>query len=307
MPASLLSDNEIISELKAGRLVVTGVDHDQLDLSKRNCPVQPSSLDLHIGRIFVPPKEPNNSSETNLDPQTGFRLPAGHSVIIETAEEISLAPSLSAFGFPPASLSRSGLLMTNPGHVDPGWSGRLTFTMINMGRDTASLRAGDPLVTLLIFSFDHPVTKGYNDREKEAGVKSSSLHDVLNDLSPDFGNFTSRAEILARQEVKNQRLSLELRKIYIPVIITLATTIAAFFIGKSTNVFSIATEGFVKAEVSDASGPLGSKIEAVGAELETRIRDLEASVNRLQAAGDVLTLDERFDAIEQQLDGIRGQ
>jgi len=195
--------------------------------------------------------------------------------------------------------------MTNPGHIDPGWSGKLTFTMINMGRDTVSLRVGAPLVTLLIFRFDHPVTKPYNEREKDPGSKSNSLGDVLNELSPDFANFTARAESLAREEVKSQRLSLELRKIYIPVAVTLATTIAAFFIGKSTNVFSIATEGFVETKIAGASSPLDTKIEGIKSNLDERLKLLEASVTRLEAAGDLLTVDERFDQIEEQIRKIQ--
>lgn len=307
MGAKLLSDREIVSELENGSLIVSGLDHAQLDLSKRSCSVQPSSLDLHIGKIFVPPKEPVDHTKTELEPQTGYQLPAGHSVIIETREEISLKANLAGFGFPPASLSRSGLLMTNPGHVDPGWSGRLSFTMINMGRDTVSLRAGDALVTLLIFRFDDPVAKAYNERENDTDAKSSSLSEVLNELSPDFANFTSRAENLARAEVKNQRLSLELRKIYIPVVVTLATTIAAFFIGNITNVFSIATEGFVEGEVANVRSPLDAKIEELQSDLDQRVEALETSVNRLRAAGDALTLDERFDAIEDQIRGLQGQ
>lgn len=61
---------------------------------------------------------------------------------------------LAGIGFPPTSVSAKGVLMTNPGHVDPGFIGHLQFTLINMGKDRFTLAQADRIVTLLLFELD---------------------------------------------------------------------------------------------------------------------------------------------------------
>ena len=310
MAGSLLADHEILSAIRAGSLRVSGVDPRKIDLSQSSCPIQPSSLDLHIGDIFIPPAVRVDLSKTDNNypkAETGYRLPPGHSVIVQTREEIALNDTISAFGFPPASLARSGLLMTNPGHVDPGYSGRLSFTLINMGRSSCSLTLGAPIVTLLVFQLEQAAQVPYNSRTKSTRASGSPLGGVLNDLSPDFANFVERTQELAKDEVTRQRLSLELRKIYIPVIITLLTTLGAFFLGKSTNVFSLATEQHVAEQIEESSEPISRRLTEAEASILSRLESLENSVTRLTASSDALDLDERFDAIERALLELEGR
>jgi deoxycytidine triphosphate deaminase len=304
MVGYLLADHEIMSAIHAESLTISGLDAKSIDLSKSDCAIQPSSLDLHIGDIYVPPLKPvdlSQSSSKYPKAETGYRLPPGHSVVVQTREEITLDGTISAFGFPPASLARSGLLMTNPGHVDPGYSGKLSFTLINMGRTESSLTFGAPIVTLLVFKLEKPSQVPYNKRSARCNSLGSPLGTVLNDLSPDFANFVERTQRLAKDEVERQRLSLELRKIYIPVIFTLATTLGAYFIGKSTNIFSLATEQYVEEKIGEETTPINKRLSDAEVTTAGRLEVLEATITRLIASSDALDLDERFDAIERAL------
>lgn len=293
----MLSDQEILQIINSGDLNIHPFDPSSINLTQPDSPIQPSSLDLHIGHIYIPPKKVVEMGKFSTDyPEgdTGYRLPAGHSVIVETEEVITLGNRISAFGFPPASMARGAILMTNPGHIDPGFSGKLTFSMINMGRQEACLKKGDIVVTLLLFRFNEGVHCGYSDRYKTRQSGSSKLlGNTLNALAPDFANLTERAERLAESQVEKQRLSLEVRKIYIPVILTLLTGIGAFLFGKTTDIFSVATENFVTEAIQQESEPLSS-----------RLSDLEQKLLRIEATADALALDERLDEMQERMDAL---
>ena len=296
MAGYMLRDVEILQAIEDEKLKISPFDLARTDLTKRSSPVQPSSLDLQIGKVFIPPKEPADLSKVPRSSplgDNGYRLPAGHSVIVETRETITLSAEIAAFGFPPASLARSAILMTNPGHIDPGYSGKLSFTLINMGRDEARLNFGDMIVSLLIFQFPQPVQYSYDQRVAEPKEGPSGFGPTLNELAPDFANFAARAEETARKEVEKQRLSLEVRKIYIPVLLTIATAAGAFFFGETTDVLSLATESFVEEKVEAESDPLAE-----------RIAELEQKFLRLEVGADALELDERLDEIQRALDEL---
>src|SRR5580658_9219122 len=111
------------------------------DWFDKDSPVQPSSIDLHIGSILLPGTKlgMDGSEERPLSTRS---LGPGETAIITTLETLNLPSNVAAIGFPPSSVSKQGLLMTNPGHVDPGYVGPMHFTVINMGREEFSLRKG---------------------------------------------------------------------------------------------------------------------------------------------------------------------
>src|SRR5439155_1078559 len=124
--------------------------------------IQPSSLDLTVGAIFRP--EVTLGKKGSLSqPLDSWELRPGRTAIVQTKEELHLPDNICAVGFPPAHVSGRGILMTNPGHVDPGYVGRLSFTVINMGRDKFLLSPGLAIVTLLLFQLTERPRYTYSD------------------------------------------------------------------------------------------------------------------------------------------------
>src|SRR5271163_1574285 len=128
---SLLRDEEIIAAVTSAAPYVTGVVLPADPYSK-DSPVQASSIDLHIGNVYLP-----GEKETDLggakNPRQDYSLKTGETAVVTTAETLDLPSHIAGFGFPPSGVSFKGLLMTNPGHVDPGYKGVMRFTVINMG------------------------------------------------------------------------------------------------------------------------------------------------------------------------------
>jgi deoxycytidine triphosphate deaminase len=135
----------------------------------KDSPVQPCSLDLHIGAIYQPGVKPGKAGSAG-DPKSELVLSTGQTAVVATKESIHLPADHAGYGFPPSHVSSRALLMTNPGHVDPGYSGKLQFTVINMGREDYVLRSKDLIVTLLIFKLGKNVTKDYAARRPQPAV-----------------------------------------------------------------------------------------------------------------------------------------
>jgi deoxycytidine triphosphate deaminase len=137
-----------------------------------------------------------------------FVLNAGQTVVIRTLETINLPPSLAAFGFPPSRVSGQWILMTNPGHIDPGYEGHLHLTAINMGREPFEIRKGDIIVTLVVVELATPPKADFIARY--GGSSPSHITQrQLDRLSPDFANVQERATVVANKAVQAAELSIK--------------------------------------------------------------------------------------------------
>lgn len=160
--------------------------------------IQPASLDLTIGGIYVPGARLGKPGSDH-HPLTQLALRPGHTAVIETAQTLHLPPKVCAIGFPPSHVSSTGILMTNPGHVDPGYQGTLTFTVINMGRRQYHLKQGAGIVTLLLFQLDKEPRFPY-DKLYQPQSGSKVTWEMLYALSEDFVSVEKRAAKIARQQ-----------------------------------------------------------------------------------------------------------
>ena len=85
--------------------------------------------------------------------------------------------------------------MTNPGHVDPGYSGRMRFAVINVGKAHFPLRRGDLIVTLLLFHLDRAPRADWGRRYPSVRPDRPP-QSRINCLSRDFVDIKSRTRKL---------------------------------------------------------------------------------------------------------------
>jgi deoxycytidine triphosphate deaminase len=186
----LLTDQDLRPLLETTTSIIEGFDVP-CDWDSKDSLIQPSSIDLHVGAIFRPGVKPGRSGSAS-HPRSQLSLGTGETAIVQTKESINLPADYAAFGFPPSSISSQGLLMTNPGHVDPGYSGTLSFTVINMGREPFNLGPKLPIVTLLVFKLSKSAGKDYMSRR--AGTSSSKVtQEKIDLLCADFVDVKRRA------------------------------------------------------------------------------------------------------------------
>jgi len=136
-------------------------------------------------------------------------LEPGHTAVVTTLEELHFPGHIAGFGFPPTRISANAILMTNPGHIDPGYVGHLRFTVINMGKKPFCLRRGDTIVTCLLVQLTRQVEMDYAGQgHTPTGFRPR--RGEINQLSRDFLNFSRRSTEIA-DRVARERLD-EIRR-----------------------------------------------------------------------------------------------
>ena len=161
----LLSDRDLIDELKAGTLLLEPFDPDL---------VQPSSIDVRLDRFF---RVFNNHLYTHIDPAEQqddltamvevadgqpFVLHPGEFVLASTLEVITLGDQLAGRLEGKSSLGRLGLLThSTAGFIDPGFSGHVTLELSNVANLPIRLWPGMKIGQLCIFRLSSPAEHPY--------------------------------------------------------------------------------------------------------------------------------------------------
>jgi len=161
----LLSDRDLLDELKAGSLQLEPFDSELL---------QPSSIDVRLDRLF---RVFNNHLYTHIDPaiqqddlttmvevEDGqpFVLHPGEFVLASTLEVITLADHLAGRLEGKSSLGRLGLLThSTAGFIDPGFSGHVTLELSNVATLPIKLWPGMRIGQLCIFRLASPAQSPY--------------------------------------------------------------------------------------------------------------------------------------------------
>ncbi len=151
--------------------------------------VQACSYDLRVGTIIKSGMLANEGNEQVS--QQGVEVLPGEIVTIISLEEITLPPHTAGIAFAMNKWSSQGLLVLNPGHIDPGFSGPLSIKALNLRKTSITLRLRDPIFTVLFFDFldntAHPYNHGtqtrrdYEERfqERDREITPTSISDLL--------------------------------------------------------------------------------------------------------------------------------
>jgi len=238
--------------------LLTGFDPPK-EWKDKDSLIQPCSIDLHIGAIFQPGIKSGKPGSAG-NPKSELVLRTGQTAIVTTKESIHLPGDYAGFGFPPSHVSSRALLMTNPGHIDPGYSGQLQFTVINMGREDYVLRSKDLIVTLLIFKLAAKVDADYAVRNPSPAAATIAQANI-DLLSPDFVDVQKRATHIARKTLGYA---------------TAGATVLAILLGWAFNAIDKRLEGIddMKARltrVEDVNASLAKELQTTKEQLEKRI------------------------------------
>lgn len=103
-----------------------------------------ASYRLSVGEeVYVSPtgqpSDPRNKPKTKLDPGDGFMVPPGQFGFILTEEEIRVPADALAFISIRAGYKFAGLVNVSGFHVDPGFAGKLLFSVFNAGPNPVHL------------------------------------------------------------------------------------------------------------------------------------------------------------------------
>jgi deoxycytidine triphosphate deaminase len=159
IPAGVLNDKRIEESLNWNPPLITNEDKAR---------IQPCSYDLRIGTVFhngrILTKE-NSAEQVVIKP--------GDLISVFTEEEVHLPPNIMATVFPINKMSSQGILVLNPGHIDPGFNGPLTVKLINLRLTDKVISFGERIFTIIFEKLPEKAVKPYpavpmrQDRERD--------------------------------------------------------------------------------------------------------------------------------------------
>jgi deoxycytidine triphosphate deaminase len=204
---------------------------DGVEKANLTTQVHGTAVEMRIGDIFRPGSEPQKPGSADC-PRERYVLSEGETAVIRTIESFKLDSQHTALVLPVSSVSLQGLLMTNPGQVDPGYEGPVHVTVINMGHQPYMLRKGDRLLRALVFKLDKAVASPYCAQKPATDVSGSVAsvpqvrqllrklitkldellarpsrarapisQELLDTLSPDFLSVSARGSQAAKREI----------------------------------------------------------------------------------------------------------
>lgn len=136
--------------------LITPFDKDCVDCS---------AYTLHMGReVYVSPndqcEDPQSVTVRQLEDKQGFTIPPGQFGFLLTEEIVEIPDDALGFISIKAKIKWRGLLNVSGFHVDPGFKGRLIFSVYNAGPVPVHLRHGQPMFLLWLSSLDRKTKHG---------------------------------------------------------------------------------------------------------------------------------------------------
>jgi deoxycytidine triphosphate deaminase len=132
---------------------------------------QPSSYDLRIGTIY------NNNKIISADhpDSSTYYVEVRPSEIITmlTLEEVNMPHNCCGTVFALNNHSSTGLLILNPGHIDPSYIGPISVCAINLSKESIKISLNDKIFTLIVEKLNKVVSE--KDRYKNKTLTSRKI------------------------------------------------------------------------------------------------------------------------------------
>lgn len=180
----------------------SAIDNTFLILNANKANLQACSYDMRIGTIF---KNDQIINDSHPHGNNQFSIEPGEIISIFTLEELDLPPNVMATAFPINHLSSKGLLVLNPGHVDPGFRGCLTVKAINLRKVPLTISRDIPIFTVIFEVLPHsttsPYIKNFNREQRERDFNASVVEHATHNIS-DIIAQSKDSPYATKQEVK---------------------------------------------------------------------------------------------------------
>lgn len=132
-----------------------------------------SAYTLTMGReLYVSPndatQDPQSVTIRQLGDGEGFTIPPGQFAFLLTEEKVEIPDTALAFISIKAKIKWRGLINVSGFHVDPGFRGRLVFSVYNAGPVTVHLRQGQAMFLIWFANLDQPTKLARNQPVQES-------------------------------------------------------------------------------------------------------------------------------------------
>ena len=200
---SFLTDEELLKHLN--RIIINKDNDANEDIIDCN------AYCLSIGAEASVTKESNNGDNKliNLLPGQELVIPSGQFGLILTEEVVDMPPEYMGFISITSSIKFRGLVNISGFHVDPGYKGRLIFSVYNVSPNSIHLRRGQKIFKLWLSELTGVQKKIYPVDGERLNIRSDYLNYFNGDIySPQILQKIVKEHII---EHKNQFIIIEKR------------------------------------------------------------------------------------------------
>jgi len=176
-----------------------------------------ASIALTIGsEVYITPSSDTDTKVKKIltDEDSQFIIPKGQFALLITEEIVYVPSEAIAFISFKAKYKYKGLINVSGFHVDPGWKGRLTFSVYNAGPSDVVLEKGNPFALIWYADLDRDEAddEQYEHYFKKQSSVMTITSDKVSDMSGDiFSPFKLKKEIEDIKEKYNKEI-LDLKK-----------------------------------------------------------------------------------------------
>lgn len=177
-------------EKLAERLPDIFVGEGNFDESKIDC----SAYTLTVGpEAYITPdhkvQNPSRHTSAKLNSGDSIAIPAGQFGFLLTEESITMPDDAMAFISMKSKLKFRGLINVSGFHVDPGFSGRLVFSVFNAGPKPLHVKRGDDLFLIWFSDLDRAT-----DKKKSNSPLMAISSELINGISGEIQSAHSLSE-----------------------------------------------------------------------------------------------------------------
>lgn len=165
----------------------------------------------------------DDGKKTLLSEGAQFVVPPGQFAMLLTEEVVQIPPETIGLISIKAGIKFRGLVNVSGFHVDPGYKGKLKFSVYNAGSQKILLTQNQPLFLLWLVNLDVPTKDIYTHGEKGGGITAT---DVMNMQ----GEVFSPAEL--NRKIEKLHHSFDNLRLVASVVVTLLVSLLVAVYGK---------------------------------------------------------------------------
>ncbi|MDR1819873.1 MAG: dCTP deaminase [Methanobrevibacter sp.] len=173
---AILSDKDIKNYLSSKKIIIEPLKNFEKQ-------IQPSSVDLRIGNEFksfkivrepfIDPKDSTDLSSymesINIPDGDCFIIHPNEFALATTLENVKIPDDLVARVEGRSSMGRLGVTMhVTAGYIDPGFEGRITLEISNIGKMPVALYPGQRVCQIVFETMTSPSQKPYGHPERNS-------------------------------------------------------------------------------------------------------------------------------------------
>lgn len=197
-----------------------------------------AAYQLRLGtQVYVSPgseaEEPNSVTIRTLwEHNAAVTVPPGQFAFLITDERIKVPADAIAFISIRAKLKFRGLVNVSGFHVDPGYSGRIIFSVFNAGPAPVHLQRGEPYFLIWYADLDRTSTM----LKAEGGGFSGLSVDLINPIAGEIQSFAGLLHKMKESERKTDEKIQRIEKEH-QWVRAIGTVLIAIFVGLAVRAF----------------------------------------------------------------------